>query len=163
MKKQYKIFLSGGGTAGSVSPLLAVAEELIEQGKYTWDDFLWLGTKSGPEKKMVVDFGIDFLEMPAGKFRRYFSWRNIIDPLFIFTAFFKSLYLLFKYRPKFILSAGSFVSVPLVWASLFFLNKTFVHQQDYIPGLANKLLVPFANIITVTLEKSLKDYKKKVV
>jgi len=162
-KKKYKIFLTGGGTAGSVSPLLAVAEELIEQGKYSWDNFLWLGTKNGPEKKMVEEFGINFLKMPAGKFRRYFSWQNIIDPIFVLIAFLKSLYLLIKYKPRFILSAGSFVSVPIVWASFFTSSKSFIHQQDYVPGLANKLMGPFANTITVTLEKSLKDYGDKAI
>ena len=101
-----KIILSGGGTGGSVTPLLAVARELLTEGlnlaeglnksnhdseKNNWD-FVFVGTKKGPEKKLVEEFTclgqkIKFIAIPAGKFRRYFSWQNFIDIFRIFMAF----------------------------------------------------------------------------
>ncbi len=156
-KKKNRILLSGGGTGGSVSPLLAVAEECP---KY---DFLWVGTKSGPEKEMVIKTGIKFKSIISGKLRRYFSFRNFIDPLFIFVGFIQSFFIILFSRPKLIMSAGSFVSVPIVWAGWLLGVPVLIHQQDKRPGLANKLMAPFANTVTVTFKESLNDYGKKAV
>jgi len=159
--KKYKILLTGGGTAGSVSPLLAVAEELKrEENKF---DFFWLGTKYGPEQIMVEEAGIKFKAISGGKWRRYFSWQNLIDIFKIKFGFWQALVILLKSRPDLVISAGSFVSVPVVWAAWLLGVKVLVHQQDTRPGLANRLMAPFTQVITVCFESSLKDYGKKAV
>ncbi len=155
-KNKKLIFLTGGGTAGSVTPLLAIAEELSEY------DYLLLGTKSGPEETMAKNAKIKFQPILNGKLRRYFSWNNFVDIFKIFGAFSQSTWLVLKYKPALIISAGSFVSVPVVWAGWLFGIKILIHQQDARAGLANKLMALFADIITVTFEKSLKDYKKAI-
>lgn len=165
-----RIIFSGGGTAGSVSPLLAIAEEILDpplsplktrgETKY---DFLWVGTKTGPEKEMVSKVGIDFKSISSGKLRRYFSWQNLVDPFRIIAGFFQSIAIILKFKPDLAMSAGGFVSVPLVWAAWLLSVPVLIHQQDVRPGLANKLMAPFADKITVTFEKSLKDYGKKAV
>lgn len=161
-----KIILSGGGTGGSVTPLLAIAGELQKEGGY---DFLWLGGKIGPEKEMIISASsvqkkeIKFTAIPNGKLRRYFSWKNFVDPFFIIAGFFKSIFIILQYGPDIILSAGSFLSVPVVWAAWLLGKPVLIHQQDIVPGLANKLMAPFAKIITVTFEKSLRDYGNKAV
>ena len=83
-----KILLTGGGTAGSVTPLLAIAKAMPE------DDFLFWGTASGPEKSLVEKDNIKFRPIISGKFRRYFSLSTPIDIIKIKLAFFQSLYLL---------------------------------------------------------------------
>ena len=83
MTINHKILLTGGGTGGSVAPLLAVEEELGIRNY----EFLWLGTKNGLEREMVEREGIEFKAIESGKFRRYFSWRNFIDLFFIFFNF----------------------------------------------------------------------------
>ncbi len=153
-----KILLSGGGTGGSVSPLLAICESLKKEY-----EFFWVGTKNGIEKKMVGAEKIPYYSVSSGKFRRYFSIRNFIDPFFVLIGFFQSLGLLLNLRPDMVITAGSFVSVPVVWAARLLRIPVLVHQQDIRPGLANKLMAPFAKVITVTFEKSLKDYGKKAV
>ncbi|MGB0757812.1 MAG: UDP-N-acetylglucosamine--N-acetylmuramyl-(pentapeptide) pyrophosphoryl-undecaprenol N-acetylglucosamine transferase, partial [Patescibacteria group bacterium] len=110
-----RIVFSGGGTAGPVTPLLAVAKHIRE--KVAMDDFLWLGTFSGPEKKLVTSASIRFLPIFSGKLRRYFHWRNIIDPLFVVVGFAQSLYILHRFKPDVVVSAGAFVSVPVAWAA----------------------------------------------
>jgi len=109
------IILTGGGTAGSVAPLLAIAEDMKINSKQT--DFLFVGTANGPEKGMVGKENIDFISISNGKFRRYFSWRIFIDPFFILAGFFKSLIIISKFKPNLVITAGSFVSVPVVWAA----------------------------------------------
>jgi len=152
-----KILLTGGGTGGSVTPLLAVADELgFEDFEY-----LWLGTRRGPEKTMLAKERVAFQPIIATKLRRYFSLQTLFAPLFLLCAFIQSFVVILKFRPSWILTVGSFVSVPVVWAGWFLGVKILVHQQDVAPGLANKLMAPFAKVITVTFKKSLEDYGKK--
>ena len=160
MKNNNKILLVGGGTAGSVTPLLAIAQELKTQGGF---EFLFVGTKQGIEKEMVKKAGLKYQAIISGKLRRYFSFNNFLDFFKIFFAFWQSLFLIIKYQPVFILSAGSFVAVPVIWAGWVLRKKILIHQQDIVPGLANKLMAPFATVITVTFDKSLADYGVKAV
>jgi UDP-N-acetylglucosamine--N-acetylmuramyl-(pentapeptide) pyrophosphoryl-undecaprenol N-acetylglucosamine transferase len=154
-----KIILSGGGTAGSVSPLLAISDTLSRDDY----DFLWLGTKTGPEEEMVKAAGIDFLPIASGKWRRYFSVENFFDFFRLAKGFFDSLFAIKKFRPDLMMSAGGFVSVPVAFACRFLRIPILIHQQDARPGLANKIMSPLAKIITVAFKKSLSDYGKKAV
>ena len=156
-----KIILTGGGTMGSVTPLLGVAEEIKKCAPDV--EFLWIGTKNGPEKKVVDSYNINFKTIPAGKFRRYFSLRNFSDPFSILAGFFKSLWLIFKFKPQMILSAGGFVAVPVIWAGWILKVPSLVHQEDLRPGLANKLTARFAKIITVAFSDSLKYFPRAIV
>jgi len=160
------IIFSGGGTGGSATPLLAVAEEILDHNPKS--HLVFVGTASGPEKQLVADFGVagntlEFVAIAAGKWRRYFSLANLLDPFKIILAFFQSLALLRRYRPQAVISAGSFVSVPLVWAAACLKIPALIHQQDVRPGLANRLMAPWARVISVTFEKSLLDYGSKAV
>ena len=155
-----KIILSGGGTGGSVSPLLAVAEEIKRQNPETL--FLFIGTKRGePEKEMAKINHLPYQGILSGKFRRYFSFKNIIDPILVILGFIQSLFIILKFRPWAIFSAGGFVAVPVCYAAWFLNVPIFIHQQDLTPGLANKIISPLAKKITVSFEKSLNDYPKE--
>lgn len=156
-----KFILTGGGTMGSVAPLLAVAEELKKREPGA--EFLWLGTKKGPEKKVIESYNINFKAIPAGKLRRYFSGWNFFTPFLIAAGFFKSLWLILKFKPRMILSAGGFVAVPVIWAGWLLGVPSLIHQQDVRPGLANKLTAPFAKIVTVTFSESLKYFSRAIV
>lgn len=164
-KNKQKIILSGGGTGGSVTPLLAIARELFKNQE---SDLLFIGSENGPESELIYEFQKEFPELRfktflSGKLRRYFSWSNFTDLFKIVLAFFKYFSLLREEKPDLIISAGSFVSVPLVWAAAIKNIPILIHQQDIRPGLANKLMAPFAKIITVSFEKSLSDYGAKAV
>lgn len=160
------IILSGGGSGGPVAPLLAIAKELLGDSRFS---LVFVGTKKGPEKSMLESLElasgqkIKFLTLPAGKWRRYFSWANFSDILKIFSAFIISFPLLQRERPDLIISAGGFVSVPLVWAAFLKRIPVIVHQQDVRAGLANRLMAPAARLVTVTFEKSLRDYGPQAV
>lgn len=161
-KIRKKVMLSGGGSGGPVTPLLEIARELKKTRSGL--DFVFVGTETGPEKKMVADFGdMPFISLPAGKYRRYFSLDNFFDIFKIISAFFKSFSLLKKEKPAIIISAGSFASVPLVYASIFFRIPVLIHQQDVRAGLANKIMSPWAKVVTAVFEKTLADYGPKAV
>ncbi|RJR31026.1 undecaprenyldiphospho-muramoylpentapeptide beta-N-acetylglucosaminyltransferase [Candidatus Parcubacteria bacterium] len=155
-----KIILSGGGTFGSVSPLIALYQEISGKNPA---EFVWVGTKNGQEREFVSNYGIDFYSISSGKLRRYFSWQNFFDFFKILAGFFQSVKFLKKHKPDLVITAGGFVSVPLVWAAYFLKIPSLCHQQDIRPGLANKLMAPFAETVTVTFEKSFSDFKEAVL
>jgi UDP-N-acetylglucosamine--N-acetylmuramyl-(pentapeptide) pyrophosphoryl-undecaprenol N-acetylglucosamine transferase len=154
-KKTKKYFLAGGGSGGPVAPMLALASAL----KKKLPDYEPMLVGHGdPEARMAKAEGIKVLHITAGKYRRYFSLENILTPLWVLIGFFQSLVLIRRYRPAFIFGTGSFVQVPVMWAGWLLGVPVFVHQQDFIPSLANKLCALCATKITVTFEKSIRDY-----
>lgn len=151
-----KILFSGGGTLGPVTPLLAIKDVLSVA---TPDArFLWIGTDSGPEKMLIEQEGIIFFAIRAGKLRRYASLLNIIDVANICLGTLQSLFFLIKHQPDICISAGGFVSVPVHFAAWIMGIPTWVHQQDVVPGLANKLMAPVASVITTALESSRAEF-----
>jgi UDP-N-acetylglucosamine--N-acetylmuramyl-(pentapeptide) pyrophosphoryl-undecaprenol N-acetylglucosamine transferase len=155
-----RIVLSGGGTGGSVTPLLAIAESLMEKFPERFE-FHWVGTATGIERRMTDSYSFTYHAIAAGKLRRYFSGQNFIDIINIIAGFFQSLNILIKLKPSLVISAGGFVTVPLAWAAKLLDIQVLIHQQDIRPGLANKLMAPCATTITTAFEKSLLDYGEK--
>jgi len=154
-KKQKKILLVGGGTLGSVSPLLSIAS------KYP-AEYLFVGSENGPEKDFVLSQGIDnFQAIKSGKLRRYFDWQNFTDLFRIKLAFWQSLKIIWQFKPDIVLTAGSFVAVPVVWAAWLMRKPVIVHQQDILVGLANRLMAPFAKRITVVFPEQVSDFDNK--
>ncbi len=156
MNKKDTIILSGGGTGGSVTPLLQIYYELHNEF-----DFLFIGTYSGLEKGIIKKEGLAYSAILSGKWRRYFSFKNLVDIFLIFLAFWQSLFLLLKIKPKIIISVGGFVAVPLSWAAWVLGIPSIVHQQDVLPGLANKLMSKTAKVITITFPEAKKYYGTK--
>jgi UDP-N-acetylglucosamine--N-acetylmuramyl-(pentapeptide) pyrophosphoryl-undecaprenol N-acetylglucosamine transferase len=157
-----KIVLTGGGTGGSVAPLLAIYQEIK---KVETAEFLFIGGKGPFERELAEENDIPFQPVTSGKLRRYFDPRNFLAPFNVIAGFFQALIILKKWKPDIVLSAGSFIAVPVVWAAWFLRKPIVVHQQDILKGLANKLMTPFATKITVTFSESLKDFphKKSIV
>jgi UDP-N-acetylglucosamine--N-acetylmuramyl-(pentapeptide) pyrophosphoryl-undecaprenol N-acetylglucosamine transferase len=149
-----KILFSGGGTLGTVMPILSVALVLKKNRSAK---IIWIGTKNGPEAKVIKSLGIDFKHIQSGKLRRYFSLYNFLDILKIILAFFQSVLLLKKEKPDLLVSAGGYTSVPLHVVAYFLGIPTWVHQQDARVGLANKIMAKTASKITVAL-KNTADY-----
>ena len=153
-----KICLTGGGTGGSVTPLIALYQEIKQR-----DDsarFLFIGGKDGVEEQIVKQYRIPFKTIDAGKLRRYFTLKNFTDVIHTTQGHFQARQILKKFKPDLILSAGSYVAVPVTLAGKELRIKSFIHQQDYQRGLANRLMSPLASKVTVTFRKSLRDFSK---
>lgn len=153
------IILTGGGTGGSVTPLLALVSNFRDAGY----EVVWMGTHHGLERTMVEEEKISYYGISSGKWRRYASLKNITDFFKILIGFFESLVILHRLKPSLVMTAGGFVSVPIAWAAWILGYPIIVHQQDLKPGLANRLMAPCAAHITVTFSKSLEDYGKKAI
>lgn len=145
-----KIVLTGGGTAGHVTPNLALIPKLKEKG---WD-IHYIGSKSGIEKTLIDDTGIPYYAISSGKLRRYFDVKNFKDPFNVLAGIAQSYKLIRKISPDVIFSKGGFVSVPVVIAA--WLNKipVLIHESDYTPGLANKISARFASKVFVTFAEA---------
>ncbi len=151
-----KILLVGGGSGGSVSPLLAVAEKIKQ--KQPGSLFLFVGGFKGPEREMAEKAGMPFVKIPAGKLRRYFSLKNLFAPFLTLVGFILAIKILKQFKPRCVFGTGSFLQVPVIWAAWFLKIPSVIHQQDIIPSLANKLCQWPAKKITVTFEQSAKDF-----
>lgn len=159
LKKRRKILFAGGGTIGPVSPLLAVLDRL----KSNHPDLVyhWIGTKKGPEKDLLNRYLIGYSALPVAKFDRFFSLRNFILPFLFLLACSRAYRILKQEKPDLIVAAGGFVAVPPVIIGRLMKIPALIHQLDVRPGLANKIMAPFARRITVTFKKSLKDFSGK--
>lgn len=154
-----KICYSGGGTLGSVTPLLAIHETI--QKEFSGSTALWVGTVDGPEKELIETYGIPFVSLRSGKLRRYLSLENITDIGHVVGGFFDARTLLKRERPDICVSAGGFVSVPLHIAAWTLGIPTWVHQQDVQTGLANQIMARFARKVTTALERSVSMFPKR--
>lgn len=157
-----KVLLTGGGTLGSVTPLIAIKESLEKQ--YNEYEFLFVGTYSGVEKDFVSkEYGMRYIGIASGKLRRYLSIQNLLDPFNIAKGFFQSWKLLRQEQPDIVITAGSFVSVPLVIAAKLQRIPILVHQLDIRIGLANKIMAAMAQMITITFADHLQNFSDKKV
>ncbi len=152
-----KIICAGGGTMGSVTPLIAIIEQLKKQGMEV--AVLFVGTSRGPERHAVAHCGFRFISIFSGKWRTYFSIHNAFAPFGVVIGFMQSLFLVWKEKPNIILTAGSFVAVPLAWAGRLMHIPVLVHQQDIHKGLANRLMERCATKITVTFQETLHEFE----
>lgn len=154
-----RILFVGGGTAGPVTPLLAVMREL--QRRDPAASFHWIGTNDGPERALVAREHIAFSPLVSAKIDRFFSLRNFLSPFLFVVACLQARRILSYERPDVIVAAGAFVSVPVVWVGKLMGIPSVIHQLDVRPGLANKLSAPAARAITVTFPSSLAAFNAK--
>jgi len=134
------IVLTGGGTAGHVTPNIAMIPRLQELGyKITY-----IGSYDGIEKKLIEDFGIPYYGISSGKFRRYFDFKNFSDPFNVLKGYREARKLLQQLHPDIVFSKGGFVTVPVVIAAKHRKIPAIIHESDMTPGLANKLCIPSA-------------------
>jgi UDP-N-acetylglucosamine--N-acetylmuramyl-(pentapeptide) pyrophosphoryl-undecaprenol N-acetylglucosamine transferase len=147
-----RVLFTGGGTAGHVTPNIALLEAAI--GK-NWE-VAYVGSTAGIEREMIGALGIPYYSVASGKLRRYFSWQNFIDPFFILWGMLQSVVLCLRLRPDAVFSKGGFVAVPLVVAAWLLRVPVISHESDVTPGLANRLTYPFCRKICVTFEATVR-------
>ena len=135
-----RIILTGGGTAGHVTPNIALMPKLKELGY----DIQYIGSYDGIEKKLIEELGIPYHGIASGKLRRYFDLKNFSDPFRVIRGFFQAKKLLKKLKPDIIFSKGGFVTVPVVQAARRRHIPVIIHESDMTPGLANRLAIPAA-------------------
>ncbi|NLZ81070.1 MAG: undecaprenyldiphospho-muramoylpentapeptide beta-N-acetylglucosaminyltransferase [Clostridiales bacterium] len=135
-----KIILTGGGTAGHVTPNIALIPKLKESGF----DISYIGTYDGIERKLIEELGIPYFGISSGKLRRYLDIKNFTDPFRIIKGYYEAKQQLKSLNPDIVFSKGGFVTVPVVLAAKQCKIPVIIHESDMSPGLANKISIPAA-------------------
>ncbi|WP_026589933.1 undecaprenyldiphospho-muramoylpentapeptide beta-N-acetylglucosaminyltransferase [Bacillus sp. UNC437CL72CviS29] len=154
-----RIVFTGGGSAGHVTPNLAIIPHLQEKN---WD-ISYIGSHQGIEKAIIENEGIPYYGIASGKLRRYFDLKNIKDPFLVMKGVMDSYIRIRKLKPDVIFSKGGFVSVPVVIGGWLNRVPVLLHESDMTPGLANKIVLRFASKIFVTFEEAAKHLPKEKV
>ena len=152
-----KIILTGGGTAGHVTPNLALVPYLKNAGF----EISYIGSKDGLESKLIPDAGIPYYTISTGKLRRYHSIRNFTDPFRVMAGISKAKKIIKEIRPNIIFSKGGYVGLPVVVAAKLCKVPVVSHESDMTPGLANKLSLPFCKEICCNFPETVKRLPRK--
>ena len=147
-----RIILTGGGTAGHVTPNIALIPALKEAGY----DIQYIGSKKGMERQLIEEAGIPYHGISSGKLRRYFDVKNFTDPFRVLKGYTDASRLLKKLKPDVVFSKGGFVSVPVVFAAKRRGIPVIIHESDITPGLANKLSIPAATKICCNFPETIR-------
>lgn len=147
-----KIVLTGGGTAGHVTPNIALIPKLREHGY----EISYIGSYEGMERKLIEDYDIPYYGIATGKFRRYFDLKNFTDPFRVLKGVFEAKKYLKQISPDIIFSKGGFVAVPVVRAAKSLNIPVITHESDMTPGLANRLCLPAATVICCNFPETMK-------
>lgn len=155
-----RIVLTGGGSAGHVTPHLALLPHLLKAGY----DVHYIGTEKGIEHGMIASLpGVTYHAVKSGKLRRYFDWKNFTDPFRVIAGAFQSAHLMHTLKPDVCFSKGGFVSVPVVIGAWLNRVPTLCHESDLTPGLANKICARFAKKVATTFPECAKALGSKGV
>lgn len=153
-----KIVLTGGGTAGHVTPHLAIIPKLQTEG---WE-IHYIGSENGIERELISAIpNVQYHAIQCGKLRRYHDLKNLTDPFRVIVGLGQSVKLLREIKPNVIFSKGGFVSVPVVYAAALNHIPTLIHESDMTSGLANKMSLPFAKVLMCTFPETAKEAGEK--
>lgn len=155
-----RIVLTGGGTAGHVTPNLALIPHLLKKG---WE-IHYIGTSKGMEYGLLKDIkNVKYHGIQGGKLRRYFDLKNFTDPFRVAAGVFQAQSLIGELRPNVVFSKGGFVGVPVVLGAKLHGVPVVMHESDMTPGLANKICLPFAKAVCTTFPECAKALGEKGV
>lgn len=146
-----KIVLTGGGTAGHVTPNIALLDRLKEEGF----EVHYIGSKEGIEKQLIENLGIPYYGISSGKLRRYFSLKNFTDPFRVLKGCAEAKKLMKQIKPDVCFSKGGFVTVPVVRAAAKCKVPVVSHESDMTPGLANRIGMRYATRICCNFPETL--------
>lgn len=147
-----RIVLTGGGTAGHVTPNMALIPSLKDKGY----DIHYIGSYEGIEKKLIEEMDIPYHGISTGKLRRYFDLKNFSDPFRVIKGFSQAKSLMKELKPDVVFSKGGFVSVPVVLAASSKKIPCIIHESDMTPGLANKIAIPKADKVCCNFPETVK-------
>lgn len=147
-----KIVLTGGGTAGHVTPNIALIPTLQKEGY----EIHYIGSYEGIEKKLIEELNIPYYGISSGKLRRYIDLKNLSDPFKVIKGLAQARHILGKIKPDVVFSKGGFVSVPVVLAAKSRKIPCIIHESDMTPGLANKICIPCAIRVCTNFPETLK-------
>lgn len=156
-----KIIVSAGGTGGHIYPALAIINKLKERNKDL--DILYIGTTDRMEKDIVPPLGIKYIGIPMKGLNRKNIFKNIEVLRIYRQAIKKAKEIMKEFKPDVVLGIGGYITAPVIKAAHSLKIKTFIHEQNSIPGFTNKRLMKKASKVGVSLKESEKYFKNSNV
>ncbi len=147
-----KLIIAGGGTGGHLFPGIAVAEEFVSRDPA--NRVLFVGTERGIEARAVPAAGFSLELISAAGIRGKGMLGKARGAGMMFTGYRQSCRLLDAYRPDAVLGVGGYASLPMLMAARARRVPSFIHEQNAVPGMTNRLLSRFVDRIFITLEES---------
>jgi len=157
-----KILFTGGGTAGHVTPNLALIKR-FQQAEW---QVSYAGSEQGIEREIISKINIPYYALTTDKLRRHFTWQNFLAPFKVLRGMGQAFLLCRRLRPQLVFSKGGFVAFPVVFGAWLNRIPVIAHESDLSPGLANRLSFPFVQRVCITFAEGAKffaDNKKVVV
>jgi len=151
------IVYTGGGTAGHIYPGLAVLFEMKERSGDSLRQ-VWIGSNQAMDRSLVENTGVEFFGIPAGKLRRYVSFRNFIDMFKFAAGIIRAFRILRRLKPAVVFSKGGYVTVPVVLAARLLGIPTVSHESDAEPGLATKINSRFSTRVLVSFPETARHF-----
>ena len=150
-----KIILTGGGTAGHVTPHLAILPYL----KNDFNSIYYIGSENGIEKDIITQANIPYYSVPCAKLNRSFCLNNFKLPLKLIAGYKKAGKILDNLKPDIIFSKGGYVSVPTILAAKKRKIPIIAHESDYTIGLANKLTAKYCKKVLTSFKETAQTLK----
>lgn len=147
-----KIVMTGGGTAGHVTPNIALMPAL-KDARY---EISYIGSYEGMERGLIEAQKIPYYGISSGKLRRYFDVKNFSDPFKVLKGYRQAVKLMKQLKPNIVFSKGGFVSVPVVLAAKRCHIPAIIHESDITPGLANRIAIKGAKKVCCNFPETLK-------
>lgn len=154
-----RIVLTGGGSAGHVTPNIALLPELRKRNY----EIFYIGSKNGIEKQLIEEENVKYYGISSGKLRRYFDLKNFTDPFRVIKGFYEASSIIKEIKPDVVFSKGGFVTVPVVIAADRKKVPCIIHESDMSPGLANKLCIPHAVKVCTNFPEAARGIGEKAV
>lgn len=151
-----RIILTGGGTAGHVTPNLALVPALRKAGF----EIEYIGSYNFIESTLIPEAGIPYTGVECGMLRRYKTLKNITDPFKVFKGIHEAKKVMKRFKPDVVFSKGGFVAVPVAYAAFLCGIPVILHESDMTSGLANKLCLPIAKKICCNFPETVKEMPK---
>lgn len=153
-----RVVLTGGGTGGHIYPALAVARQIKQQEPDS--ELLYIGSQRGLEKQLAEQEGIRFEAIEITGFKRSLAWDNVKTVLRFVKGVRRSKQLLREFRPDAVIGTGGYVCGPVVYAAVKLGIPSVLHEQNVIPGLTNKFLSRYADVVAVSFPESRNNFPR---
>jgi UDP-N-acetylglucosamine--N-acetylmuramyl-(pentapeptide) pyrophosphoryl-undecaprenol N-acetylglucosamine transferase len=154
-----KVIISGGGTGGHIYPGISLAYEIKDRD--IKNDILFVGTERGLESKLVPREGFKIVKIKARGIKRKLCFENLTAIIIFLLSLFQSYKIIKKYKPDLVIGTGGYVSGSVVLMAAILGVPTFVHEQNVIPGITNKLLSRITRATFLSFNQSKEYFSNK--
>lgn len=153
-----RLLITGGGTGGHIYPALAIAQGLLDRHKGS--NVLYVGTKQGLEADIVPKAGLEFRTVTVQGMPRKLSPTMLTFGLKLFKGLAEARSTIREYKPDLVVGTGGYVCGPVVMLAALSGVPTLIHEQNALPGVANKLLARVVRLVAVTFQEAEKYFPR---